>query len=67
MELFRWRGVICFTDNFPIQQKDRLFLKRNVFNFIVKKPAYCWMGKLSGKLVTSLYLKSSMVSVSQTQ
>ena len=34
MELFRWRGVTCLPDNFPIQQKDRLFLIGNLLNFI---------------------------------
>ena len=36
--------VTGLSDNFPIQQKDRLILKVNLFNFIYKNsPAYCWL------------------------
>ena len=31
---------------------------------LINNPSYCWMGKLSGKQVTPLYLKSSMLSLS---
>ena len=45
----------CMPDNFPIQQKDRLFSWGNLFK--KNNLAYCWMGKLSGKPINPLYLK----------
>ena len=46
IELFSKKGVTGLPDNFPIQQKDRLFLQGNIYNFIFKNnPAYCWMGE----------------------
>ena len=44
--------------------KKKVALKGDLLIFILKNhPAYCWMGKLSGKPVTPLYLKSSMISL----
>ena len=45
-EIFEKSSVIVH----PWSSLDRLFLQGNLFNFILKNnPAYCWMGKLSGK------------------
>ena len=47
--------------------KNRLFLQGNLFNFILRNNlSYCWMGELSGKPVTPLYLKSSMAQLTST-
>ena len=44
-----------------IQQKDRLFFKTIFLILFKSNPAYCCMGKLCGKPVTHLCLKSFMV------
>ena len=55
MEFLRSMEVTGLPDNFPNQQKDRSFFKRNNLNFVVKNnPAYCWTGKLPGKPLTPL-------------
>ena len=54
MELFRWRGVNGLPDKlgcFSIKIK-KIALQNNL--------SFCWMGKLSGKPVTPLYLKRFM-------
>ena len=53
--------VTGLPDNLHIQQKHRFF-ERHSFSFYLKNnQAYCWMWTLTGKPVTPLYLKSSMV------
>ena len=48
MELFRSRVVTSLPDNLPTQQKDRLYVKGNIFNFNFQNNlAFCWMKKLS--------------------
>ena len=45
----------------PFNKNIGCFERRSFKFYLKNNPAYCWMGKLSGKPTTPLYLKSSMV------
>ena len=62
MELFGWRGVTGFPDNVPIQQKAGFNNNKIKKTALHKQPIFFLMGKLSGKPVTPLYLKSALGS-----
>ena len=56
MELFSQIGVTGLPDNFHIQQKDKLFLYGNLFNFI-KKTIFLLKGEVNRQASDSCLTK----------
>ena len=47
----------------PFNKKIGCYERWSFYFYIINNLDYCWMGKLSGKAVTPLYLKSSMLQL----